>query len=220
MASLPMNRESWVRLFGHRSHFLGMKVAPADRQSGSRIGGRPPQACLPLDRCPRCGGPLSYYLTLDLADPFGSGKQISIFLCRDFACLLSSSASTLIPEKSSLRIVVHPPSPRAGLPTEADSHLEPRGLQLMEEASEPSAPAWPHDGSKVGGRPSLLQKEGIDLELEKTGLQFIAQWNELDFPRGMRIGTYPLAGGTLYLFGRLADASLDTTHLFGFWQRT
>ena len=215
-----MNPERGIRLFGQHTHYLGLEVAPADSETGSRIGGRPPEACNPRLGCPRCGGALSYYWTLELADQLENAAQLSILLCRDFTCLLESSASTRVPEPSSIRIVAHPASPRARAATETDSNIEPRGLRLTQEQSEPPAPTWPHEGSKVGGRPALIQKEGIALALDKAGLQFVCQWNELDFPRGMRIGNYPLAGGTLYLFGALAAARIDPTRLVAFWQRS
>jgi hypothetical protein len=51
------------------------------------------------------------------------------------------------------------------------------------------------------------------------GLGFLFQWNELDFPRGMALGTYPLASGTLYLFSAFEVSQPKLDRLEAFWQR-
>ena len=160
-----------------------------------------------------------YYLTVDFSRLLNSPQEVSVLLCRDFDCLLKGSASSRLRLPSSLRCLVHEPSPRSPQPTALDSEVAPRALrsaprEAREDEDEPA------ENSKIGGRVGLIQKEGIDEALAAEGWDFLLQWNELDFPRGMHIGTYPLAGGALYFFAAFRGNAPYLNELRAFWQRS
>jgi hypothetical protein len=214
-----MTNDRLHKLFLSRSHFCPVAVATGDGENGSRIGGCPPSHIAGELVCPRCGGGVTYYLTLDLTLALALPAQLSIFYCRQFSCLLASGASIAPPELSSIVVAVHSPSPRSSGATPYDSTLEPRALRIGEHTPEPCQGGV--EQSKLGGSPVLVQNEGIDRELQKSGPNFFFQWNELDLPRNMHIGTYPFAAGVLYLFCPFTPAGQpDLNAMQAFWQRS
>ena len=108
---------------------------------------------------------------------------------------------------------------RAPRATALDSVVDPRALRWAPREKQEDQDA-PSEQSKAGGRAGLVQKEGIDDTLAAERSQFLLQGNELDLPRDMHIGTYPLACGALYLFSVFHGNAPDLNTLQAFWQRS
>ena len=77
-----MTTQDRQSLFIDRTHHRRIRVAPADQQDGSRVGGRPPAVLASsMPACPLCGGPLLYVLTLGgdtLGPEVARGRTISL----------------------------------------------------------------------------------------------------------------------------------------------
>ena len=80
------------------------------------------------------------------------------------------------------------------------------------------------DRSKLGGCPGYIQAWGDDQadKARAKGCDFLFQWSECGYPRGMRTDSEPFFGGVLYVFSELdADSKRPTlAHFSSFLQFT
>jgi hypothetical protein len=213
------------QLFGTRNRHLQLLIGATDASSGSRIGGRAPE-CLartPLT-CPCCSRPMNYYLTL-APDVLGSiiedGRALSIFYCPDYPCRLRNRS---VQSQPSVLVIDHIDCARGADNQVMDSPMEGRSLlsgQVIEDLTEYGEE---DQGSKIGGRPGLLQDTG-DAELKKLeaeGLNFLFQFNEDSYPKDMAFKEYTFGFGLVYVFCRFdmerRMADIHTTAAF--WQTT
>jgi hypothetical protein len=119
-------------------------------------------------------------------------------------------------------VLAHPPSPRSPTAGASDSEIEGRQLIVGPSRADRDLAGEPEQASKVGGEAGLLQPgEGLVERLSADGLGFLFQLNELDHHRGMNIGTYRYAGGSVYVFCAFSASAIpDPRRTAAFWQRT
>lgn len=213
-------------LFLARTHHRPIVIGPEDAPTGSRVGGPPP---VPLatapPRCPRCGGPMLYMLTIAgdlLGERVARGRAVSMLCCRDFDCMW---ASHHVIEPSSLHLVAHDDAPRGEPGSELDTAFEGRRLLAGPIAEDPLRDGAVYtDAAKIGGGPGYIQGWGPSqgAVAEAGGRVFLLQWSENAFPRDMKCGPVPLMFGVAYLFARVDDATRLPVleDVCGFWQNT
>jgi hypothetical protein len=209
------------RLFSARTHHRPIQIGPKDAQTGSRIGGRAPQV-LAADppKCPSCGGPLQYLLTLagdTLGEGVARGQAVSMLMCLDYDCRQNSHE---LAPGSSLVFRVHEDSPRADAPTPLDGKTEGRALTAGVATPDPLRDGAAYiDASKIGGRPGYVQSWGGE-EADKAragGADFLFQWSDAGYPPDMKVGKSLLAFGVAYAFARLEP---QLGEVVGFWQNS
>lgn len=192
-------QEALKKLFVDRSRYRSIRLGDGDAPAGSRAGGAAP-ACFEAEppKCPRCGQPLEYLLTVeaDLVGPdVAKGQALSIFACGGVDCRLESMA--LSAEPPSVVALAHAPSPRsAGKP----------GRRLVHGHLRPERPASGSEScvedSKLGGKVFRIQSSiwRDEQEAARRGLSFLLQINEQDL--GAHTTKAGFWGGVIYLFTR------------------
>jgi hypothetical protein len=202
-----MTTQDWQSLFIDRTHHRRIRVAPADQQDGSRVGGRPPAVLASAGpACPLCGGPLLYVLTLggDLLGPdLARGRAISLLTCRSYDCRMTCHA---LKQPTAVVLMPHDESPRAAVPSTLDAETEGRALVLDAAEPDPVEDDWvTTDASKLGGRPGYIQSWGPEenAKAEAAGGVFLFQWSENAYPsKSMKVGPYPFDFGVVYVYCR------------------
>jgi hypothetical protein len=192
------------RLWKARTARRRLLVADRDADAGSRVGGRPPT---PLSasppRCPICGGPLLYVLTLAgdvLGEAVASGQSLSVLICRNTACRMKGH---VVRSPSPIVIPIGEDAPRASSPSELDSPTEPRALTGSPPEPDTGDPV---ELAKIGGKPTFLQRWGAE-EARRAGGDFLFQWYENAYPKDMSVGPYPFLFGGLFVFTRKDPAA-------------
>jgi hypothetical protein len=221
----------FTKLFIDKSHHREILVDAGDSTEGSRIGGRPPAILAAgSQRCPLCGGPMSYVLTLAgdlLGDEIADGKAVSLLACREYECLCKSHR---LITPSSTALVVHEDDSRAIEASELDFAPEGRRLTLGKmEPDPPSDDGWgvATDAAKLGGGPGYIQSWGAEEASKADGRVFLFQWSENALAiayrtRGLKSGPHVFLGGVVYVFSRTDPATgrPKLVDLAAFWQNT
>jgi hypothetical protein len=225
----PMEANELHLLFGTRTHSRGLTVLPAsppaNKVTGSRVGGRPPASVVDLaPTCPRCGGGLEYVMTLAcqaFSAAESEGDAVSLLCCRDMACRMGSAS---INDPPSIVALCHKNGPRSSAPTALDSPFEERELGWGVPEQEPRDQHGDStaEDSKIGGLPSFFQSRGWDDDEKANamGLGLLLQWSESIFPReGMVRGAYPFMFGTVYVYCKFDAnrAALADGTIKAFW---
>lgn len=226
--SSPDSLDPLNALYIARTHHLPLLIDATDSETGSRVGGRPPAPLVAAPpRCPVCGGPLEYVLTL-AADTLGErvarGKAVSLLACRDLGCSLGTQRSV---ERSSTVLVVHEDAPRAAESGELETEFE--GRRLITGRLEPDPLREGHvytDASKIGGLPGFIQNWGdkqVSAYRERGG-EFLLQWSENSyaFAHEMEQGSSPFLDGVVYIFARVdPETKLPVLEdVVALWQNT
>jgi hypothetical protein len=192
-------------LFIARTHTRPLAVTEKDRNTGSRLGGPPPEGLQP-SRCPRCDQPRLYVATFEedvLGAEVAGGKAVSVLACSG-ACPLKARGPG-----AGFSAVVHPPASR-GAPVDWQWTLLGCGFTAgkpKRDVDTENNDGGPIMGSKVGGRPFF-----VDLPLEAAATAaFILQFPDSDTPGGDDVVMLLGGGSQIFLFGteREGKVTLD-----------
>ena len=227
MIKLDDGGKDEIEMFRDRTHHREILISSADASEGSRVGGRAPEAVVAANpRCPRCGSPMAYLLTLAadvLGEKIAGGNAASLLYCRKFSC---RNRSQRLIEGSALMVLVTEASPRAAAASDLDAELAGRVLTVgpLREDSRGEDGEVEVDYSKLGGQPSYIQQGWSDATAklaQAKGQEFFFQWSDR-YPDDMNVEELPFAGGVVYVFCSIDPGSKlpRIAELSAFWQNT
>jgi hypothetical protein len=216
--------EHIIRMILSKTHHYKILLSDTDVETGSRMGGTPPQIIADDYVCSLCNGGMQYVLTLGydtLGENIGN-NELSFFVCKDFDCRWNAQA-VIYP--SSLNFKLHPVSKRKDHSTEMDSPCNGIGLftdGLQEDVVDDGYVT--HDYFKIGGDAGYIQSRGPD-ETEAIiaeGYQLLFQYSQPVFPDHIKAGTDPFGFGVAYVFAKKDPATglMDCNNLRAFWLKT
>jgi len=203
------------------THHHKILLSNKNVQTGSRIGGTPPEAIAENTVCPECKRKIQYVLTLgnDILGEHIGNNELSFFVCKDFDCRWDGQA---VIHPSPLIFIVHPVSPRKKDPTDMDSPCDALGFYRGElEPDFVDEESGYCDDSKLGGKPTYIQSRGEEEveEIQKEGYEFFFQYSQPVFPDEFSGGTDPFGFGVVYVFAKkdAATGLMDCNNIRAFW---
>jgi len=177
-----------------------LRICEEDTDSGSRLGGLPPESVILENRT----GNTRYFLTIA---PPNEYVQLSIFTDFNFSDMFDG-AGVLHDHNSTLaRVVIHEPRARSSS-MDLASNLSAHALQIKHLTTDwdlVEGEYFPYLHNKIGGIPAIDDDSDLFISVRKIladNFRLILQFGFPDSNDAPVSGNWPFAAGTFYLFAK------------------
>jgi hypothetical protein len=220
-----MPLEDFENLFLRRISSLKMEIDDFDSILGSRIGGYAPSCFEEKEVIKYDLNSYWYFFTIsqDILNLL-IDDEISVFIPKDFNLYNKNYKYPNLP----IRCISHSFSERGKNKELFNPQIKSKkiistgvidDMNELEDVDNPNEIiVEPILGSKIGGNPSLLQKDdSFYINLLKDGYEFLMQFDESSYLKGQITGNEPFNHGIIYFYGKFKNKLL-TDFVAGFWQ--